>query len=77
MQARSSRLAALTIAIFVAAMAVISTVPSASASAGAGVRAADAPTCQRPPPITSRTFKVCPFGITMSPGRCPALHAPR
>ncbi len=56
MQARSSRLAALTIAIFVAAMAVISTVPSASASTGAGAPAADAQTCQRPPPRNDDTI---------------------
>src|SRR6478735_1873704 len=56
MQARSSRLAALTIAIFVAAMAVVTTVPSASASTGATVAAADAKTCQRPPPRNDDTI---------------------
>ena len=56
MQVRPSRIAALIIAIFVAAMAVISTVPPASASAAASVHAAAAQTCQRPPPRNDDTI---------------------
>ena len=56
MQARSSRLAALTVAVFVAAMALVAIVPSASAATGAGVRAADAQTCQKPPPRNDDTI---------------------
>jgi branched-chain amino acid transport system permease protein len=59
MQARSSRLAALTIALFLAAVAVFVTVPTASATTGitgASAPAADAQTCKRPPPRSDDTI---------------------
>jgi branched-subunit amino acid ABC-type transport system permease component len=56
MQARSSRLAALTTAIFLAGVALVATMPSASATTAASAPAAASQTCERPPPRDDDTI---------------------